>query len=153
MKEILFKMDDELLHSTIKDTAIQLWNSEEYTGDCESEDCVVNETFESCDGSTYQILLESAIDDFKEFFNKKNKTNYWKMKSDSIGWSKVSGFRYFEAEAAEEFIEEVRPEFNHSIEITHYKNGFEINISSHDSPLGDLFTLTPIERSTYERNY
>jgi hypothetical protein len=151
MKRVLFELSNEIVSDNIRETAISLWLNDEYEGDCESEDCVVEEAFDIDDGSTYQILLESEIDYFEEFFNKKNRTDYWKMKSDSIGWAKQAGYRYFVAETAEEFIEEVRPKFEHSIKITNYRNGFEVLVSSHDSPFGDSFFLLPIERSTYEK--
>ena len=151
MRKTIYEFSDSIVYDSIISQAREQFESGEEYKDCESVECAELVALEGDGGTTYDIIRDSEIDYFKGFFSVKNITGYWKMKSDNLGWNKLTGYKTFEANKVEEFIEEVTPKYEHSIRIYRFRNGFEITVSSHDSPMGQTMYVTPIEKSTYEK--
>ena len=88
-----------------------------------------------------QYHFEYFTDDLQEEFRQHiGKTMY--VEGKNIGWRNRTGRKEFELKKGEDIFREIAPECDLSYSIRKRKeNEYEINISHHDSPMGEYYKL------------
>ena len=79
--------------------------------------------------------------------------NAWRVIAKATGWLKRDGYKYTLADTATELLQAILPDTDCTISVYNYENGYQIQASHHDAPMGESYYITPCALSTYEKNY
>lgn len=107
---------------------------------------------------------ELEYDDFMlmlgEIVAKRFKTGYVKCSAENMGWRNLSGHKVFEFDyngdfrsIARDFLNGFTPDCDWCATVKSLNDGkgLYFRLSTHDSPMGESYYLTPISERTYER--
>ena len=78
--------------------------------------------------------------------------NAWRVIGKELGWRKLNGYKYTLADTATKLLQAMLPETDCTISVYNYKNGYQVQASHHDAPMGESYFVTPCALSTYEKN-
>ena len=101
-------------------------------------------------------IYEWAWDDFKENLNEAMKTmgdpGYWKAEGRNMGWQHRSGYAFLRAYVASELLRKILPKTEVNIEIYWgpFHRSMEWEVSHHDAPTGEFYTVRPATKKELE---
>jgi len=107
-------------------------------------------------GKTRKAIAEFEFGDefdFEMFYEalkeKMGKNTYFKVVGKNINWLGDSGFKYIQAETAEDLLKAFH--YEDILRLYNGKKGnhFEINAPTHDTPMGSYYYFTPISERTF----
>lgn len=102
------------------------------------------------DNDIFRIEWEYVIDEMTNHLE--NKTGYFHIYSNSMGWDNRSGYKYFFAEDGETFFREVLPDCELTMNIKSHYKGYKMRLSHHDRPMGETYIIKPISEKEYLNN-
>ena len=82
-------------------------------------------------------------------------TGHWLVEGSNLGWRNRTGWKEFEAETAEELLNEILPntDWTIQIEIDTIAEEIEIVAYHHDSPTGEFYKITVLTEDEYDEYY
>lgn len=83
--------------------------------------------------------LLAALDGLMKRFG----TTNWQAQGKNMGWQNRSGEKTFEAADAKEFLDQILPKTDVTIELYDDKDSIGLRVSHHDAPTGETYTITP----------
>lgn len=113
---------------------------------------------------TDEELFNMACQDNNIFYNEweyikdtltdhlSNKSGYFLAYSKSMGRDNRSGYKYFYADNGKDFLDEILPDCDLTMELKSYYNGYKIRVSHHDRPTGETYIVKPVSEKEYEKN-
>lgn len=99
------------------------------------------------------VCADNAWEDFVQKVDTvlENKGHFFKDTARDIGWMRRSGYMYFKATNALEFLRAFSPDTDCHYVFTKHGNGFSVKLSHHDAPMGETHIIMPIAQSTYNK--
>lgn len=69
----------------------------------------------------------------------------WHAEGKSMGWQKRSGYKDFDAETGQEFLDNIMPntDWNATIIIDNVEKSIKMTVYHHDAPTGESYVITP----------
>ena len=149
MKNLLAGYDESAIFAHEVDYQIEQANSEgEPITELEAI-TIVNDNYE-----LFSEEWEYFTENLTELLKKKaHDGNAWRVIGKELGWRKLNGYKYTLADTATELLLALLPETDCTISVYNYKNGYQVQASHHDAPMGESYFVTPCALSTYEKNY
>lgn len=103
---------------------------------------IANEVYQ--DSDVFQFAWDDVVEYLTELMAKRNKRGYWRADVEGFGWRKQNGYKYFEADKGQEFLQQILPNTDNTFRIyAHGKNGFAIQNFHHDAPTGEWYYVRP----------
>jgi len=103
-------------------------------------------------GDSLDFYWEDVKGLLDEILAKKNKEGYWKATVNNFGWRNLDGLKYFVADNATDFLQEILPKTDCTFKIFNYGKGLAIQNYHHDSPMGnEWYYIRPISYNAYEK--
>lgn len=110
----------------------------------------------------FELILEPYVDEdnyieFKSQWNEivgelENHKGKWLVEGENIGWQHLSGKVILDDLDAEKLLDIITPNGDWALKAKIYKSHIEARVTSHDQPIGAIYTLTPTERDDVNAN-
>lgn len=105
------------------------------------------------DDTEDEFELDYKLSELATLMSKKTKKFYWYCVVENFGWRNLSGYKYFHATTALEFLHSVLPDCPCTSYVHNWGRGIAIQNYHHDSPTGnEWYYIKPVSKSTFEKN-